>query len=358
MRREENGTPAYRTQVINVERQPEAGTIQAAKLIQNGEVVAFPTETVYGLGANGLCGEAVAKIFAAKGRPADNPLIEHVSKKSDVRRLWMRTPKFAQILMDTFWPGPLTLIAQKSDCVPDEVTAGLNTVAVRMPLNKTARALISKAGVPIAAPSANRSGRPSPTTAQHVLDDMDGRIPLILDGGPCEVGLESTVLDMTAEPPAIVRPGGVTREMLAAVLPAVAVAGSVMRPLARGEKAVSPGMMYRHYAPKGQMTLVRGAPENVRETCLRLYREARTRGEKARVLAPAEHAPWYEGCEALAVGSLARPETVAHELFAALRRMDDEGVAIIVCEAVEPEGIGLAILNRLYRAAAFRVLEV
>jgi len=335
---------------------PEA-VAEAARLIEAGALVAFPTETVYGLGADALNAEAVGKIFAAKGRPNDNPLIVHV-KSPEAAKPLCRVDERAERLMRRFWPGPLTLLLPKKPVIPDETNAGLPSVAVRMPRHPAALALLAACGVPIAAPSANLSGRPSPTTARHVLDDMDGRIPLILDGGPCEVGLESTVLDMTAEPPAIVRPGGVTREMLAAVLPAVAVAGSVMRPLARGEKAVSPGMMYRHYAPKGQMTLVRGAPENVRETCLRLYREARTRGEKARVLAPAEHAPWYEGCEALAVGSLARPETVAHELFAALRRMDDEGVAIIVCEAVEPEGIGLAILNRLYRAAAFRVLEV
>jgi L-threonylcarbamoyladenylate synthase len=335
---------------------PEA-IAEAARLLENGELVAFPTETVYGLGANALDGNAVNRIFKVKGRPNDNPLIVHVKSPEAAEPLCYVDARAAR-LMTAFWPGPLTLLLPKKPVIPAETNAGLPSVAVRMPSHPAARALLAACGVPVAAPSANLSGRPSPTAAAHVLNDLDGKIPLILDGGPCEVGLESTVLDVTAETPVIVRPGGVTREMLLAVLPEIAVAGSVLRPLAKGEKAVSPGMMYRHYAPTGKLTLVRGAPDRVRETCLRLYRDAEANGERARVLAPAEHVPWYAGCDTLAVGSLAEPETVARELFAALRRMDDEGVAVIVCEAVEPEGIGLAILNRLYRAAAFRVLEV
>ncbi len=338
-----------------LEPTPEA-VAEAARLLENGELVAFPTETVYGLGANALDGTAVRRIFEAKGRPNDNPLIVHV-KSPEAAEPFCFVDARASRLMEAFWPGPLTLLLPKKPVIPAETNAGLPSVAVRMPSHPAARALLTACAVPVAAPSANLSGRPSPTTARHVLNDMDGKIPLILDGGPCEVGLESTVLDATAETPVIVRPGGVTREMLLTVLPEVAVAASVLRPLAKGEKAVSPGMMYRHYAPKGKLTLVRGAPDNVREACLRLYRDAVADGEKARVLAPAEHSAWYAGCETLAVGSLAEPETVARELFAALRRMDDEDVAVIVCEAVEPKGIGLAILNRLYRAAAFRVLE-
>jgi len=355
MRRDENETPAYQTQVINVERQSEAGTIQAAKLIQNGEIVAFPTETVYGLGANGLSGEAVAKIFAAKGRPADNPLIEHVAKKSDVRRLWMRTPKFAQILMDTFWPGPLTLIAQKSECVPDEVTAGLNTVAVRMPLNKTARALISKAGVPIAAPSANRSGRPSPTTAQHVLDDMDGRIPLILDGGPCKYGVESTVLTLVGAP-TILRPGAITREMLEAVIGEVRVANSILHPMKDGEIAASPGMKYKHYAPNAEVVVVNGEPENVARVINALYRQAEAEGVECEIAATEQTRHFYNGMQYTVLGDRNEPGTLCANLFTALREMDKRAERIYA-EGIPADQEGLAYMNRLLRAAGFKMIE-
>jgi L-threonylcarbamoyladenylate synthase len=355
MRHETNETPAYQTQVINVERQEEAGTIQAAKLIQNGEIVAFPTETVYGLGANGLCGEAVEKIFAAKGRPADNPLIEHVSKKSDVRRLWVRTPKFAQILMDTFWPGPLTLIAQKSDCVPDEVTAGLNTVAVRMPLNKTARALISKAGVPIAAPSANRSGRPSPTTAQHVLDDMDGRIPLILDGGPCKYGVESTVLSLVGAP-TILRPGAITREMLEAVIGEVRVANSILNPMRDGEIAASPGMKYKHYAPNAEVIVVNGEPERVARAINALYRQSESEGVDCEIAATEQTKQYYKGKKYVILGDRKEPGTLCANLFTALREMDKRADRIYA-EGIPADQEGLAYMNRLLRAAGFKMVE-
>jgi L-threonylcarbamoyladenylate synthase len=335
----------------------DAAIAEAAALIRRGELVAFPTETVYGLGADALNTDAVGKIFAAKGRPADNPLIVHVADPEAVQPL-CHVDERAKALMQAFWPGPLTLLLPKKDVVPPQTNAGLASVAVRMPDHPVALALLRASGVPIAAPSANVSGRPSPTTAKHVLYDMDGRIPVILDGGACAVGLESTVLDMTADPPVIVRPGGVTREMLLTILPQVEIAANVLRPLSVGETAVSPGMMYRHYAPKGALTLVRGKPDNVRATCLRLYREATKRNEKACVLTPAEHAAWYEDCATMTVGSLHVPETFARELFAALRAMDDRQVQVILCEAVDTAGIGLAIMNRLYRAASFRVLEV
>ncbi|MCE5342371.1 MAG: threonylcarbamoyl-AMP synthase [Eubacteriales bacterium] len=335
----------------------EAAIAEAARIIRGGGLVAFPTETVYGLGADALNGNAVQKIFEAKGRPGDNPLIVHVATPEAAQPLCYIDER-AQTLMRAFWPGPLTLLLPKKLVIPSQTNAGLPSVAVRMPNHPVALALLRACGVPVAAPSANVSGRPSPTTAGHVLQDMDGRIPLILDGGPCAVGLESTVLDMTAETPVIVRPGGVTREMLLAVLPRVDVAASVLRPLAEGEKAVSPGMMYRHYAPKGALTLVMGKPDDVRATCLKLYREAMESQEKACILTHSEHALWYEGCDTLSIGSLAQPETVARELFSALRAMDDRQVRVILCEAVDTDGIGLAIMNRLYRAAAFCVLEV
>lgn len=335
----------------------EEAIAEAAQLLRQGELVAFPTETVYGLGANALDPEAVPKIFAAKGRPNDNPLIVHVGTFAAVEPLCYVDER-ARNLMDAFWPGPLTMLLPKKSVIPAVTNAGLPSVAIRMPSHPVALKLLRACGVPVAAPSANTSGRPSPTTAAHVMDDLNGKLSLILDGGACEVGLESTVVDMTAVVPTIVRPGGVTLEMLLTVLTEASVADSVMRPLRKDEKAISPGMMYRHYAPKGQLTLVKGEPDRVREVCQSLYEQAVAGGKKARVLAFEEHVSQYVGCKTLTIGSLARPETIARELFAALRRMDDEGVEVMLCEAVASEGIGLAIMNRMCRAAAFHVLEV
>ncbi len=335
----------------------DAAIEKAAELIRTGETVAFPTETVYGLGANALDAQAVRKIFAAKNRPADNPLIVHVASPEAAEAFCRVTPE-AQKLMAAFWPGPLTLLLEKKPVIPDVTNAGLASVAVRMPDHPVARRLIEASGVPIAAPSANRSGRPSPTTAQHVMEDLNGIIPLILDGGPCEVGLESTVLNLAGEHPAIVRPGGVTPEMLKAVLPDVQVDAAVMRPLRSGEVAVSPGMRHRHYAPKGSLTLIEGEADKVEAACKRLYREAQARGESVRLLVATEHLPQYKGYATVALGSLKQPETIAHTLFAALRQMDDEGVDTIYCEAVSMAGIGLAIMNRLRRAAAFHIERV
>ena len=343
--------------ITKVVQPTQDAILEAARLLENGKLVAFPTETVYGLGANALDADAVRRIYEAKGRPSDNPLIVHVSSPEAAEPLCLMDER-AKRLMEAFWPGPLTLLLPKKPIIPAATNAGLPSVAIRMPSHPVAHAMLAACKVPIAAPSANLSGRPSPTTAQPVLEDMDGRIPLILDGGACDVGLESTVLDMTAAIPIIVRPGGVTREMLLTVLPDVKVADSVMRPLAKGEKAVSPGMMYRHYAPKGQLTLVKGAPEQVQATCLRLYEEANAQGHKACILIPEEHAEGYKHCRTLIIGSLKHPETLAHSIFAALRWMDDEQVEVILCETVETSGIGLALMNRLCRAAAFHVLEV
>ena len=228
------------TQFANAVTQKENGTRLGGSILRAGGLVAFPTETVYGLGANGLDGEAVRRIFAAKGRPGDNPLILHVAKKNDAKQLWTRIPDAARTLMDAFWPGPLTLIFNRASIVPDEVTAGLETVAVRMPDNKTALALIRAAGVPVAAPSANTSGKPSPTTAEHVRADLEGKIDLIIDGGPCRFGVESTVLSLVGEP-TILRPGAVTKEMLEAVAGPVGLAPSILAPLKDGETAASAG---------------------------------------------------------------------------------------------------------------------
>lgn len=333
---------------------PEA-IAQGAALLREGQLVAFPTETVYGLGANALEEQAVRGIFAAKGRPADNPLIVHVPEAAAAESLCHLTPE-AHMLMEAFCPGPLTLLLPKKDRVLAVVNAGLPSVAIRIPSHPVAQALLRACGLPVAAPSANASGRPSPTAAAHVLHDLRGKLPLILDGGACAVGLESTVLDMTATPPTLLRPGAITPEMLLTVLPRVRVADSVLRPLEPGEKALSPGMLYRHYAPNAKLMLVKGRPEEVRRRCAALCREALAQGTRARILAFQEHLPLYgEGLPLVPIGSLAQPETVAQGLFQVLRQMDQEGAQLLLCEVPEAEGIGLAILNRLYRAASFCV---
>lgn len=328
----------------------------ASHTLSSGGLVAFPTETVYGLGANALNAQAVRAIFAAKGRPADNPLIVHVPTIQDVEPL-CHPNEAARMLMERFCPGPLTIIMPRRPCVPDVVTAGLDTVAVRIPSHPVAQRLLRACRLPIAAPSANTSGKPSPTTAQHVYHDMKGKLPIILDGGACHVGLESTVISVVGDIPTVLRPGGVTPEMLLEVLPQVRVADSVLRPLRAGEKALSPGMMYKHYAPGGVLTMVRGEQPNVERVCLRLYREARQAGKTARILAFEEHLPAYAGADALSIGRLAQPETVSRKLFAVLRQMDDEGVEVLFSEILPAEGLGLAIMNRLSRAAAFRTID-
>ena len=323
----------------------DASIRRAATLLRAGELVAFPTETVYGLGADALNGEAAARIFAAKGRPADNPLIAHIAGESGLAGLIAGEPcTCARKLMRAFWPGPMTLIFPKSPRVPREVTAGLDTVAVRMPSHPVARALIRAAQTPIAAPSANRSGRPSPTTAAHVLEDMEGRIPLILDGGPCEVGLESTVVDVTGARPRILRPGGVTLEMLEGVVGDVDVDEGVLHQLQAGSQARSPGMKYKHYAPKGEVTIVTG-PRAAQEIA-RLYDAADGR---AAILAFSQ--------ADYGARRVYRLKNAPGELFAALRQLDEDGMETIYAEDVPTTGVGLAVMNRLMRAAAFRVVE-
>lgn len=256
----------------------------ASDLLRRGGLVAFPTETVYGLGADALNRDAVLSIFAAKGRPADNPLIVHIHDRSQLNDL-CEIPPLAEPLMDAFWPGPLTLLFVRKPVVPPEVTAGLPTVAIRMPSHPVAAAMLRACDLPVAAPSANTSGRPSPTAAAHVLEDMNGKIPLILDGGSCDVGLESTVLDLCHGRPTILRPGGVTKEMLESVLgQEVLLAGSILRPLGENEVALSPGMRYKHYAPKGTVTLVEGPEERTVPLLRRLCLEQLREGKKACVL--------------------------------------------------------------------------
>ncbi len=328
----------------------------AARLLADGELVAFPTETVYGLGAHAMDHNAVLGIFSAKGRPADNPLIVHIHDRSQLDDI-CEVNDLAIRLMDAFWPGPLTIILPRKEAVPSSVTAGLDTVAVRMPSHPVALALLKACNLPVAAPSANRSGKPSPTSAKHVFDDMDGRIPLIIDGGESDVGLESTVISLVGEKPCILRPGGVTQAMLEEVLGPVDLAGSILRPLEKGEKALSPGMMYKHYSPDGQVTLIEGEESAVVEALRRLYAHAASEGHRACVMCFTEHVAALADSHPHDIGSKDDPTEVAHRLFATLRGLDDEKMDVIFSEVVPPEGVGLAVMNRLGRAAAFRTVQ-
>ena len=323
---------------------------EAAATIQAGGLVAFPTETVYGLGANALDAAAVEGIFEAKQRPQDNPLIVHIADIKDAKALCFVT-ETAQKLMAAFFPGPLTLLMKKKPVVPAVTTAGLDSVGIRMPNHPVALELIKAAQRPIAAPSANRSGKPSPTAAAHVLADMQGHIPLILDGGDCPVGVESTVLDITCDPPVILRPGGITKEMLLTVLPKVAVADSVLRPLRPDEAALSPGMRHTHYAPEGALSLVEG--ERALEAMAQLYDES----DSACLFAFEEDLEKLGNRYCLSLGSRGAPEEMASRLFMLLRRMDDEKIRHIYSIVMDTEGIGLAVMNRLGRAAGFHFID-
>lgn len=330
---------------------------RAAKLILSGEVVGFPTETVYGLGANALDGNAVLKIFAAKGRPADNPLIVHISALDEIERLISgKLPESARRLADAYWPGPMTLILKKSALIPDAVSAGLDTVGIRMPSHPVARALIRACGCPIAAPSANRSGRPSPTCAQDVFEDMDGRVPMILDGGECDIGLESTVISLSDERARILRPGGITPEMIERVLGGVDVDPTALKPLAEGQIARSPGMKYRHYAPKGKLILIDGAPEDVKNALRRRYLEEQAQGRKVCLMLPESMIPEFADMRAYSLGDSL--DEASHRVFAALRQLDRAGIEVAFCQTFDTHGIGLALMNRLDRAAGFTIEQV
>ena len=317
---------------------------QAARIIQGGGLVAFPTETVYGLGANAFSPEAVAKIFEAKKRPLDDPLIVHIANRADVYILAAEVPEEAQKLMESFWPGPLTLILKKTDKVPDLVTTGLETVAVRMPSNPIARSLIAASGVPIAAPSANLFGRPSPTTADHVADDLDGAVDLILDGGRTEIGVESTVVELVQGKVMVLRPGGIDIEKIRMVIDNVHVCD---------EKEVikrSPGKYPQHYSPKAKVILI-ADDENQSKNVLNAARAAKESGKRVGVLAKAEHAAMYGDLYVKELGPGNDPRKCASELFHVLREFDKEGADVIVAEAIPENGIGLAVMNRLRKAA-------
>ena len=323
---------------------------RAADILQNGGLVAFPTETVYGLGASALSESAAAKIYAAKGRPSDNPLIAHVAYPQEAERIAYVPPVFYK-LAERFMPGPLTVILPKREIVPSGVTGGLDSVAVRCPSHPVAHRLIEEAGVPIAAPSANRSGAPSPTMAAHVLHDMDGRIEMILDGGACEIGVESTVIRLTDDGCEILRPGAVTEQMLSSVCDNVAVAGAVIEPALAGDKPLSPGMKYKHYAPKAQVILV-DAPLDTFAAYVRAHAAPGTA-----VIASKEHAASFGSVPVLLFGEKDNAEAESHSIFALLREADDRVLERLYIRLPPAEGKYLALYNRLIRAAAGKIVR-
>ncbi|SHH43526.1 L-threonylcarbamoyladenylate synthase [Sporanaerobacter acetigenes] len=337
---------------------PEKDIIEAgAKLIKNGGVVAFPTETVYGLGANAFCEEAIDKIFIAKGRPQDNPLILHVSSIDEVYPLVEKVDENMKMLMEKFWPGPLTIIFKKSSKVSKKLTGGLSTVAIRMPRNKIALELINSSGVPIAAPSANTSGRPSPTEASHVVEDMYGKIDMIIDGGSTGVGVESTVLDMSEEVPTILRPGGVTLEDLLQIFSEVKYDQSI---ISDDENIVpkSPGQKYKHYAPKAKMIVFTGDVKTISKNIKSQVKSLTLEGKKVGIMATEETKDEYNEGIVLVVGSRSDKDTIARNLFKVLRQFDELNVDMILAEGVDTEGIGRAIMNRMKKACGGDIRKV
>lgn len=346
-----------RITVTDSDRIKEEELEEAARILREGGLVAFPTETVYGLGANALDEEAAKKIYAAKGRPSDNPLIAHISSPEELKPLAAEIPDMAKKLMDCYWPGPMTLVFKKTDLVPYGTTGGLDTVAVRMPSDPVAKALIRLAGVPIAAPSANSSGRPSPTTADHVWQDMEGKIDMIVDGGPVGIGLESTIIDVTGPVAMILRPGAITIEMVRETLGEAEMDPAILGPMKEGEHPKAPGMKYRHYAPKAPLTLVEGEMDQVVKTINRLAREALKEGKKVGIICTDETRTCYPAGMIQSIGIRAKEETVAHNLYAVLREFDDLGADVIYSESFPGDQIGQAIMNRLTKAAGYHIIK-
>lgn len=323
---------------------------EAAELLQQNEIVAFPTETVYGLGANALSNEAVEKIFQAKGRPSDNPLIVHISERKEVERFGENIPEKAEKLMEAFWPGPLTIILNtKPGIISEKTTAGLSTVGIRMPNHPVALALIKASGLPIAAPSANLSGKPSPTSFSHVYQDMNGKIAGIVDGGETGVGVESTVIDCTGEIPIILRPGGITKEEIETIVGPVDMDIQIKEEV---ENPRSPGMKYKHYSPNVPMVLVDGSPEFLQK----IIDEKRQEGKKVGVLTTEERKDFYQAEKILTCGNRKDLSTVARSLFKTLRAFDQEKIDMIISETFPAEGIGIAIMNRLIKAAGHTII--
>ena len=365
----------------------------AAQLIIENKLVAFPTETVYGLGGNALSPTAASAIYAAKGRPSDNPLIVHICDTKAVYELATTVPDKAVQLMEAFWPGPLTIILPKKEIVPDTTTGGLNTVAIRMPSHPAALSLIRESGIYIAAPSANSSGRPSPTTAEHVADDLSGRIDAIIDGGAVGIGIESTIVDLTSDTPTILRPGFITKKMLEEIIGPVAIDPTLIEP-DPNLRPKAPGMKYTHYAPKGELYIVEkssskrdinkkttdgevshkdtadreaahkdtsdreAAHKEIADKIIELYNEKKELGYSVKILAPSEHAGFYNKDDVITVGSLSDGVTVSARLYAALRECDAAEAEFIYSESFEENDLGGAIMNRLLKAAGHKVIRV
>ena len=330
---------------------------EAAQILRDGGLVAFPTETVYGLGGNALDEKAAGKIYAAKGRPSDNPLIAHVSCAAEVTPLVKYIPEAGKKLMDAFWPGPLTIIFPKSDIVPYGTTGGLDTVAVRMPVDPVANRLIALAGVPVAAPSANTSGRPSPTTAGHVVEDLGNAIDMIIDGGQVNIGLESTIVDFTEEVPVVLRPGYISLEMLRETLGDVRMDKGLIKPDSKVHPK-APGMKYRHYAPKADLAIVEGATEGVIAEIEKRAGEAEEKGLTVGIIATDETKGRYSHGIVKSIGSREQEETIAHHLYEVLRDFDSCNVSAIYSEAFFTPKMGQAIMNRLLKAAGHKIINV
>lgn len=335
-----------KTVVIDITTEYEKALEESAKLLKNGEVVGIPTETVYGLAANALNEDAVKKIFVAKGRPSDNPLIVHIAKFEDLAPLVSEIPEKVKIMADAFWPAPLTMIMKKSERISNVVSGNLDTVAVRMPKSDYARAIIESCGLPIAAPSANLSGSPSPTNAKYVFDDMNGRIPLIIDGGNCEIGVESTVISFAEEPPRLLRPGGVTLEEMTALIGEIVVDDAVLNKLEEGAVASSPGMKYKHYAPSADITIIKGDFKTFKKLC-----ESENNitclcfdGENEKLK-----------CPSVTYGDENDGYSQSARLFDALRELDEMGATKVYARCPSTKGMGLAVYNRLIRAAGFKI---
>ena len=330
---------------------------EAGKVIRNGGTVAFPTETVYGLGANALDDEAVKKIFIAKGRPQDNPLIIHVSTK-EISGLVKDVPEVAQKIIDKFWPGPLTVILEKKDIIPNVTSANLNTIGIRMPNSEIALKLIELAERPIAAPSANISGRPSPTEVERCVEDLNGRVDYIIGGESSDIGVESTIVDCTVNPPLVLRPGGITLEMLKEINPEIELDKELIINAFHLSRPKAPGMKYKHYAPNAHLKIIKGKNEKTIEIINEIVENYIEKGNDVAILTTNENLNKFNNGKVISLGSENDLKEIAKNLFEALRKCDDLGVQYILCQGFEENGVGLAIMNRLNKAAGYDILEV
>ncbi|WP_315070810.1 L-threonylcarbamoyladenylate synthase [uncultured Clostridium sp.] len=343
--------------IIKNTKEDEAKIKEAAELIKNGGTVVFPTETVYGLGADALNAEAVEKIFKAKGRPQDNPLIIHVASK-DIELYAKEIPEVARELIDRFWPGPLTIILKKKDIIPSVTSANLDSIGIRMPDNEIARKLIELSNTTIAAPSANISGRPSPTDFQRCIEDLEGKVDCILGGKESDIGVESTIVDCTVIPPVVLRPGGITLEMLREVDSSIEIDKAIMKKPRENLKPKAPGMKYKHYAPNAKVTIISGERKKTVEKIKEMVHYNIEKDKSVCILTVEENAKEYKEGTSIVLGSIENLSTVAKNLFEALRKCDDLGADLIFAEAYEEKGVGMAIMNRLNKAAGFDIIEV